>query len=75
MATIKTILREVDNSVKWLQGYDEMHFEIGVNANTLAVTARRLKGSTPPTPTPPNPPEDSNDMADITDKQKLQQMC
>lgn len=52
VSTIKTILKEVENSVKWLQGYDEMHFEIGVNASTLAGVASRLKGSGGSTPPP-----------------------
>src|ERR1700712_735632 len=43
--TIEAILKEVENSVKWLKGYDEMHFEIGVNAATLAPIAARLRGS------------------------------
>jgi hypothetical protein len=57
VTTIYTILAEVEGAVSWLQGYDEMHFEICVNATTLAGVAARLGGSTPPTPTPP-PEED-----------------
>ena len=49
---IYTILAEVEGAVSWLQGYDEMHFEICVDAGTLAGVASRLGGSTPPPPTP-----------------------
>jgi hypothetical protein len=44
---IYTILAEVEGAVSWLQGYDEMHFEICVDAATLAGVAARL-GTTPP---------------------------
>ena len=44
-ATIMQILAEVENSVDWLEGYDEMHFEISVTASTLAGVASRLPDS------------------------------
>jgi hypothetical protein len=64
--TIKQILKEVENSVKWLQGYDEMHFEIGVNASTLAGVASRLKGSGGTTP----PPATGDDDLPLNDADK-----
>jgi hypothetical protein len=42
VTTIYTILAEVEGAVSWLQGYDEMHFEICVSAGTLAGVAARL---------------------------------
>ena len=53
VGTIYEILAEVGGAVSWLQGYDEMHFEICVDAGTLAGVASRLGGSTPPPPTTP----------------------
>ena len=50
---IYAILDEVQGAVSWLEGYDEMHFEICVDADTLAVVAAGLGSSTPPTPLPP----------------------
>jgi hypothetical protein len=61
VTTIYTILAEVEGAVAWLESYDEMHFEICVNASTLAGVAARL-------PAAPAPGDD-NDMADITDAQ------
>jgi hypothetical protein len=46
--TIYQILDEVQGSVSWLEGYDEMHFEICVNAGDLAQVAATLPGSGPP---------------------------
>jgi hypothetical protein len=46
---IYTILDEVQGAVNWLEGYDEMHFEICVNATTLAAVAADLGGPPPPT--------------------------
>lgn len=40
--TIYSILDEVQGSVSWLEGYDEMHFEICVNATDLAYVASSL---------------------------------
>jgi len=58
--TIYAILNEVQGAVSWLEGYDEMHFEICVNANDLAVVAAVLGDAAPPTPTRP---EGDDDMA------------
>lgn len=54
--TIYAILDECQGGVSWLEGYDEMHFEICVEESTLAGIAASLGGSTPPssgTGTPP----------------------
>jgi hypothetical protein len=53
VATIYAILAEVQGGVDWLEGYDEMHFEIAVNAATLADIAASLPG------TQPSPPDES----------------
>jgi len=45
--TIYAILDEVQGAVDWLEGYDEMHFEIAVDASTLARIAAGLP-TTPP---------------------------
>ena len=45
---IYQILDECQGAVSWLEGYDEMHFEICVGASTLAAVAASLGGSTPP---------------------------
>jgi hypothetical protein len=52
---IYAILNEVQGAVDWLEGYDEMHFEIAVNAADLAAIAAQLPaaGGGTPTPTPP----------------------
>jgi fructose-specific component phosphotransferase system IIB-like protein len=47
---IYQILDEVQGSVSWLEGYDEMHFEICVNASDLAYVAAILGDAAPPTP-------------------------
>jgi len=54
---IYAILDEAQGAVSWLEGYDEMHFEICVDAGTLAGVAAILGDAAPPTP-----PED-----DVTD--------
>lgn len=46
--TIYQILDEVQGSVDWLQGYDEMHFEIACDATTLARVAASLPGGSVP---------------------------
>jgi hypothetical protein len=56
VGVIYQILAEVEGAVSWLQSYDEMHFEICVDAGTLAGVADRVGGA-PPTPTPPTTPE------------------
>jgi hypothetical protein len=48
--TIYQILDEVQGSVSWLEGYDEMHFEICVNAADLAQVAALLGDAAPPQP-------------------------
>jgi hypothetical protein len=54
---IYQILDEVQGSVSWLEGYDEMHFEICVNASDLAYVAAILGDAAPPTPGPEPEPE------------------
>jgi hypothetical protein len=46
--TIYAILDEVQGSVSWLEGYDEMHFEICVDAGDLARVAAVLGDAAPP---------------------------
>jgi hypothetical protein len=46
--TIYQILDEVQGAVSWLEGYDEMHFEICVTAADLAQVAAILGDATPP---------------------------
>lgn len=61
VGTIYAILDEVQGAVDWLEGYDEMHFEIAVDPGTLARIAATLPGSgTGPAPTPT--PEQDGDM-------------
>lgn len=57
--TIYAILNEVEGVVGWLEGYDEMHFEIQVSAADLAPVAARLGGGTGPAPIPQ--PDDEDD--------------
>jgi hypothetical protein len=45
---IYAILDEVQGAVGWLQGYDEMHFEIQVGAADLAQVAALLGDAAPP---------------------------
>jgi hypothetical protein len=53
---IKAILNgPLQGGVKWLTSNDPMHFEIGVNASTLAGIAASLGGVTP---IPPEPEDD-----------------
>ena len=42
VGTIYAILDECQGAVSWLEGYDEMHFEIQVDAGTLAAIAAQL---------------------------------
>jgi hypothetical protein len=55
--TIYAILDEVQGAVSWLEGYDEMHFEICVDAADLAQVAAVLGDAAPP-PTGPDEDED-----------------
>jgi hypothetical protein len=53
VGTIYSILAEVQGAVDWLEGYDEMHFEIAVDAAALAAIAATLPASGPaPIPVP-----------------------
>lgn len=53
VGTIYQILTEVQGAVSWLQGYDEMHFEMTVDAGTLADVAASLPaGGGTPSPIP-----------------------
>jgi len=64
VGTIYAILNEVQGAVDWLEGYDEMHFEIAVGASTLAAIAATLPatGTDPaPDPGPPAPDEIAED--------------
>ena len=67
VGTIYAILAEVQGAVSWLQGYDEMHFEICVDAATLARVAASLPSAGPaPEPEPePTPTGWNDDMAMI----------
>jgi hypothetical protein len=64
---IYAILDECQGAVGWLEGYDEMHFEIQVSASDLATVAASLGGGggggTPPAPEPgpePTPPPEDD---------------
>ena len=48
VGVIYQILDEVQGSISWLSGYDEMHFEVCVGAGDLAIVAASLPGSPPP---------------------------
>jgi hypothetical protein len=55
---------ELNGVIKWLEGYDEMHFEIRGTASAVAAVAEKIRAGTAPTPvpvpspTPPPPPGD-----------------
>jgi hypothetical protein len=70
VTTIYQILAEVEGTVAWLQGYDEMHFEICVDANTLAYVAAILGDAAPPTGSTPPPTE--QDWFDMATKKDLE---
>jgi len=70
VGTIYRILDEVQGAVDWLQGYDEMHFEIAVSASTLANIAATLPAGggspTPPEPEPiPDEPTEDDDVMQL----------
>jgi hypothetical protein len=69
VATIYAILAEVQGGVDWLEGYDEMHFEISVSASTLAGIAASLPAGGGP-PEPPEP-EDWWDLMSDAEKDQL----
>jgi hypothetical protein len=50
---IYAILDECQGAVSWLEGYDEMHFEICVSAGDLAYVAAVLGDAAPPEPPEP----------------------
>ena len=53
VGAIYSILAEVQGAVDWLESYDEMHFEVAVDAGTLAAIAATLPASGPaPIPGP-----------------------
>lgn len=58
----------LQGSVNWLTSNDPMHFDIRVNASTLAKVAASLGGSTP---TPVPPPTDWFDMATEDDLNRI----
>jgi hypothetical protein len=58
VGTIYAILDEVQGAVDWLQGYDEMHFEISVSATDLAQVAASLPGGGGVSPPEPEPAPD-----------------
>jgi len=60
VGTIRAILVEVQGAVRWLEGYDEMHFEICVGAGDLARVAASLPAGGP---TPPPVTEGDAEMA------------
>lgn len=68
---IEAILAECGGAVKWLKGYDEMHFDIAVDAKTLAPIAARLAGKPPAVTTPPPPTKDWFDMATEADLRRI----
>jgi hypothetical protein len=60
------ILDECQGAVGWLEGYDEMHFEIQVSAADLAQVAATLPSS-PDTPGGSDMPLNDEDLAKIRD--------
>lgn len=58
VGTIYAILNEVQGAVDWLEGYDEMHFEIAVSAADLAYVAAVIGDAAPPTTIPPTEEDD-----------------
>jgi hypothetical protein len=63
---IYAILNEVQGAVDWLEGYDEMHFEIAVDAGTLSRIAATLPATgTDPAPDPGPPPDEPLEDDDV----------
>src|SRR6478752_2054234 len=66
VGTIYAILNEVQGAVDWLEGYDEMHFEIAVDAGTLSRIAATLPATgTDPAPEPGPPPDEPLEDDDV----------
>jgi hypothetical protein len=61
---IYAILDECQGAVSWLEGYDEMHFEIQVDAADLAAVAASL-------PAGGGPPPNTTDWFDMATKDEL----
>lgn len=76
VGTIYQILAEVQGAVDWLEGYDEMHFEICVDAGTLANIAAQLPsgggGEQAPIPVPIDDLEDDVFQYVVVDGQSSQ---
>jgi len=55
---IHQILDELQGVVRWLEGFDEMHFEIRGSVAEVAKVAKKIRdsGGAAPTPTPPTTP-------------------
>jgi hypothetical protein len=62
---IYAILDEVQGSVGWLRGYDEMHFEIQVDPADLARVAAALPGGGPPPEPEPEPVKVDDDVMQL----------
>lgn len=74
VGAIYAILAEVSGAVDWLEGYDEMHFEIAVDSGSLSRIAAGLPSGGTPAPIPPTPtaPEDwFDDMATEADLTRI----
>ena len=60
---IHKILDELDGVIKWLEGYDEMHFEIRGSFAAVATVAKKIREmETPKPPTTTPTPEKEDDM-------------
>jgi hypothetical protein len=54
---IHRILDELDGVIRWLEGFDEMHFEVRGSTTAVRAVADRLRAKpAPPKPIPPPPP-------------------
>ena len=69
IGTIYQILDEVQGTVAWLADYDPMHFEICVDAATLAHVAAILGDATPPPGSKPPPTEGDDPFMALSDAQ------
>ena len=66
---IHKILDELGGVVRWLEGHDEMHFEIRGTAAQVAVVAKKLRGTSTPTPPTTTPPKEAF-LAGLTDAEQ-----